>query len=98
MSKTRVLRIGLLALLLLLMSLLAGAVWAGSSDGPAVDWEVLSGGGAPAAAGGVTLNGTLGQTAIGLSSAGTRVLGAGFWYAAGKGVYDIYLPVVLRNS
>ena len=97
MTRARVLCIGLLALPLLLMILLAGVVWAGSSDGPAVDWQVLSGGGVPAAGGGVTLNGTLGQTAIGFSSVGTRVLGAGFWYGVGEGIFEIYLPLVLRN-
>jgi hypothetical protein len=93
----RLFHAGLLALPLLL---LAGAVWAGSSDGTAVDWQVLSGGGAPADAGSgsasITLNGTLGQTAIGLSSDGR--LGAGFWYGVGKAGYQIYLPLVIRNS
>ena len=100
MSKVRLFHAGLWVLPLLLMLLLVGAVWAASSDGPAVDWQVLSGGGAPAVSGSgaVTLNGTLGQTAIGFSSAGTRVLGAGFWYGVGEAGYQIYLPVVLRNS
>jgi hypothetical protein len=88
-------------LLLLLAGLaLAGAVWAGSSDVPAVDWQVLSSGGAPAVSGSesITLNGTLGQTAIGPSSVGDGDLGAGFWYGAGKGLFEIYLPLVLRGS
>jgi hypothetical protein len=99
MSRTHVLRVGLAALsLLLLVGLaLAGIVWAGSSDGTAVDWSVLSGGGAPASGGSVTLNGTLGQTAIGSSSGAGATVGAGFWYGLGEGVYEIYLPVVLRN-
>ena len=99
MSRTHVLRVGLAALsLLLLVGLaLAGIVWAGSSDGTAVDWSVLSGGGAPASGGSVTLNGTLGQTAIGSSSGTGAAVGAGFWYGLGEGVYEIYLPVVLRN-
>ena len=95
MSRARVLRIGLLVLPLLL---LASIAWAGSSANYAVDWQVLSGGGAPAAGGGVTLNGTLGQTAIGSSSISNRVLGAGFWYGLGEGVFELYLPLVLRNS
>jgi hypothetical protein len=98
MSKARLLHVGLLALLLLLTILLAGAVWAGSSDGTAVDWSVLSGGGAPAAGGAVTLNGTLGQTAIGPGASTHADLGAGFWYGLGEGGYRLYLPVVLRNS
>jgi hypothetical protein len=99
MSRTHVLRVGLAALsLLLLVGLaLAGIVWAGSSDGTAVDWSLLSGGGAPASGGLVTLNGTLGQTAIGPGANTHADLGAGFWYGLGEGVYEIYLPVVLRN-
>jgi hypothetical protein len=65
-----------------------------------VDWQVLSGGGAPSLSGSgrVVLNGTLGQTAIGLSSASHGNLGAGFWYGASQAAYEIYLPLVLRNS
>ena len=102
MSKAGVLHVGLLLLLLLMLAgpALAGAVWAGSSAHHAVDWQVLSSGGAPAlsSSGHVALNGTLGQTAIGPASAGNGALGAGFWYGAGEGVYKIHLPLVLRNS
>ena len=96
MSKTRLFHVGLLALPLLL---LAGVVWASSSDGTAMDWHVLSSGGAPAgsSSGAVALNGSLGQTAIGSSSGTGAAVGAGFWYGLGEGVYEIYLPVVLRN-
>jgi hypothetical protein len=69
------------------------------TDGAAVDWSVLSGGGAPAeSSSGVTLNGTLGQTAIGWSDATQGSLGAGFWYGVGERMYTVYLPLVLRNS
>lgn len=81
----------------LVLLLLTGVVLADTTQIPSVDWSVLSGGGAPAAGGSVTLNGTLGQTAIGPSSASNRILGAGFWYGAGEGVFEIYLPMVLRN-
>jgi hypothetical protein len=94
MSKARLLHVGLMVLFLLL---LAGAVWAGNSANYALDWHVLSGGGGPASAGGVTLNGTLGQTAIGPSAGGGVTLGAGFWYGLGQGLYRVYLPVVLRD-
>ena len=97
MTRARALRIGLLALPLLLLVSIA---WAGSSDGTVVDWSVLSGGGAPAesSSSALTLNGTLGQTAIGPSAATHGSLGAGFWYGAGKGVFEIYLSLVVRNS
>jgi hypothetical protein len=96
MKGTRVALAGLVALLLFL---LAGTVWAGSSANYAVDWSVLSGGGAPAesSSGAVALNGTLGQTAIGSSAATHGSLGAGFWYGAGARTYPVYLPILLRN-
>jgi hypothetical protein len=101
MSRTHVIRVGLAALsLLLLVGLaLAGIAWAGSSNGTSVDWSVLSGSGAPAdsSSGTVSLNGSLGQTAIGASSGSGATLGAGFWYGLGAGVYEVYLPVTLRN-
>jgi hypothetical protein len=78
---------------------LAGVTWAGSADGTAVDWQVLSGGGAPAVSGSghVALNGSLGQTAIGYSSTSHGALDAGFWYGVGEGKFQIYLPLVLRQ-
>lgn len=78
---------------------MAGAVWAGSSDGTAVDWSVLSGGGAPVASssGAVTMNGTLGQTAIGPGASPHADLGAGFWYGLGARMYTVYLPIIVRN-
>ncbi len=97
MSRARFLHAGLL--FLLLTSLLAGVVWAGSSANYAVDWSVLSSGGAPvsSSSGAVTLNGTLAQTAIGWSGGTRGSLGAGFWYGVGEGTYTLYLPLVLRN-
>ena len=101
MTRARVLQAGLVLLVLLLVAgpALAGLVRAGSSDGTAVDWSVLGGGGAPSESGSgeVTLNGTLGQTAIGSSSGSGASVGAGFWYGVGEGIYEVYLPVTLRN-
>lgn len=101
MDKTGITALGLALLLtiLLLGLVVAGVVWAGSSDGIAVDWSVLSGGGAPAESnsGTVALNGSLGQTAIGSSAATHGSLDAGFWYGTGQGMYAVYLPLVLRK-
>ena len=101
MSRGPAIRAGQAALSLLLLAglSLAGIAWAGRSDGAAVDWSVLSGGGAPAesSSGAVALNGTLGQTAIGSSSGTGATVGAGFWYGLGEGLYRLYLPVLLRN-
>ncbi len=99
-------RVTLICLIVLLLFLVAGVAWAGSSDNYAVEWWVKSGGGAPAASvsGDITLNGALGQTAIGNSTAGSNyVLGAGYWsargpYAGATLEEGIYLPLILRNS
>jgi hypothetical protein len=83
-------------LLMVLMS--ATAVLA--IDGTFVDWWVMAGGGAPLSADGITMNGTLGQPVVGLSSGGNVSLSAGYSVAGGYGVaateYLIYLPVVMR--
>jgi hypothetical protein len=101
MSRTQVIRAGLAASSLLLLAGLAvaGGARAGSSDGTAVDWSVLSGGGAPvvSSSGAVALNGTLGQTAIGPAAASDHALGAGFWYGMGERMYAVYLPLVVRD-
>jgi len=99
MSRTQILRVGLAALSLLVLAglALAGMAWAGSSNGTAVDWSVLSGGGAPVAVGSVTLNGSLGQTGIGSLSGPGVTVGAGFWYRLGEDIYEVYLPLTLRN-
>jgi hypothetical protein len=97
MSKTRLIPITLLALLLLL---LASGALAASTAQYAVDWQVLSAGGAPAASssGHVSMNGTLGQTAIGPSSGSQASLWAGFWYSIKQAVLDFFLPIVLRGN
>ena len=101
MTRPRSLHVGLAVSMLLLLAglALAGLVYAGSADGTAVDWVVLSGGGSPASSssGRVSLNGTLGQTAIGSSTGPGGTLGAGFWYGLGQGIYEVYLPLTLRN-
>jgi hypothetical protein len=101
MSRAQVIRVGLAALSLLLLAGLAaaGIAWAGSSDAVAVDWSVLSVGGAPAesSSGTVALNGSLGQTAIGPGTSPHADLSAGFWYSLGTRKYAVYLPVVLRK-
>ncbi|MEJ2709182.1 MAG: hypothetical protein P8074_16340 [Anaerolineales bacterium] len=91
--------IALASLAALVLFLLAGTVWAGSSNGLVVDWFVLSSGGAPAesSSGSVTLNGTLGQTAIGPSVAAHGDLGGGFWYGVGQEMSTVYLPIMIRN-
>jgi hypothetical protein len=49
--------------LLLICGLLATVAWAGDSASYSIDWQVTSGGGAPASSSGnVRLNATLGQS------------------------------------
>jgi hypothetical protein len=97
-SMNRRIRKPVLGLLALLILFVAGASWATGAADYALDWHVMSGGGAPVASSGdVTLNGTLGQTAIGPSLSGDYDLGAGFWYGAlERGAY-CYLPLILKR-
>jgi hypothetical protein len=95
MKKLHMAALGLATLLALA---LAGAAWAGSSAHYAIDWQVTGGGGAPAAtAGGVTLNATLGQTAIRLSSSSSSGLSAGYWYTNASRRTPVYLPLVVKG-
>ena len=89
------------ALLALALMAFLGAtiVWAGSSTHVNLFWQVLSGGGAPAASGSgrVALNGSLGQAAIGVSSSsGGTVLRSGYWPGTAEAGWEILLPIVLR--
>ena len=74
----------LLVLCLTAMAALAvvGIVLAGSS-GPAIGWQMFSGGGAPATGGNITLNDTIGQPIIGSSEGGNIALGSGYGYGLG---------------
>jgi hypothetical protein len=101
MKRVRAVSLGLGVLLFLLLTVAAGADRAADSG---IDWQVLSGGGAPASSssGVVALNGSLAQTAIGPSAGGSTSLGAGFWYGV-HGVepewdYGLYLPLIDRND
>lgn len=98
MNKAQMAALGLGALLTLF--LLAGVAWAGSSANYAINWQVMSGGGAPSesGSGNVTLIGSLGQTAIGPSVADGYDLSAGFWYSAARGGgQPVYLPMILKG-
>ena len=89
------------SLLVLLLFLLAAVAWAGSSTRYRLFWQVLSSGGAPAASrsGRVSLNGTLGQAATGVSTSasGDTVLQAGYWRGADEAEWSICLPVVVNG-
>lgn len=74
--RTRILIWSLTVSLLLALAVPAAL----AQQGPDIPWQVIGGGGAPSTGSGVTLNGTLGQPAIGPSSGGGSDLGAGYWY------------------
>jgi hypothetical protein len=99
MKKTHMVALGLATLLILLV---AGVAGAGQSASYAVNWQVLSGGGAPASAGDVSLNATLGQTAIGPSTSTSYKLGAGYWFGnmggQAPGGNQIHLPIIFKNA
>jgi hypothetical protein len=64
-----------------------------------IDWWVIGGGGGSGTAGGTSLDGTIGQWAVGSGTSGTTQLGSGFW---GGGSAEgpsgaVFLPVILRQ-
>ena len=69
-----------LALALLLALAIPVALLALEAQAADIPWEVIGSGGAPSAGPGVTLNGTLGQPIIALSSGMGLDLEAGYWY------------------
>ena len=65
-----------------------------SGSGPAIDWQVLAGGGGHASGTNITLDGTLGQPVTGLSTGGSARLSAGYWYEQQS--VRIFLPLLRR--
>ncbi|MFC2043319.1 hypothetical protein ACFLUA_04135 [Chloroflexota bacterium] len=59
-----------------------------------LDWWVLAGGGAPSSGDSITMNSTLGQPVIGISSGENVSLRAGYWVDGAE--YLVYMPVVMR--
>ena len=90
-------KIGLVLLALLAFSL-AGVAWAASASGAGIDWDVLASGGGPSSTSRVSLNTTLGQTAIGHAASPSN-MGSGYWSgelnAADR---SIYLPMLTRHQ
>jgi len=63
-----------------------------------IDWFVFGGGGGPAqsSGGGVNMNATLGQTAIGdAGSDGGVGIGSGYWYSQTR-LKSVFLPLITR--
>lgn len=74
--------------------LIVGIVFAQTGDGFDLTWHVISGGGTgPLSGDGFTIDSTLGQTIIGISSGGTNLLEHGFWFSMPS---STYLPIILK--
>ncbi len=95
MKKRRIL---ILVLIGLLGFALSGSALAKPAAGEGSDWWVFGGGGGRASAGNLTLEATLGQTAIGPSAYNPNYptqLQAGFWY--GMEPYSLVLPAIYNQ-
>lgn len=96
--KITVLAAVFLCSLLLALSTIEGLASAALANGtPAIDWNVIGGGGGHAQEGIYSLDGTAGQAAVGTATDTGLELCSGFWCGAAEG-YKVYLPFVLRND
>ena len=98
MVRQKTILILLVTIVLLLPVTVALAQSGGGYD---LSWSSVDGGGYTFSSGGAyTLGGTVGQPDAGLLSGGNYTLGGGFWGggAAAAMEYEIYLPLVLRNT
>ena len=91
-----------LGVLLLVGALLLAASALAQSPQQTYDlsWHTVDGGGHTRSSGGsYTLGGTIGQPDAGGLAGGAYTLGGGFWHggALAEVLYEIYLPLVLRN-
>ncbi len=87
--------VALLILAVLASGMAVGVAGAQTGGGYDLHWDVLGGGGYdPMSGSGYTLTGTLGQTAIGVSSGGGFQARHGFWYPLA--VARLYLPLTIK--
>jgi hypothetical protein len=81
--------------------LLVSLLFAGTAlaQPPSIGWWVISGGGGSGTAGDTSLDGTIGQWAVGSGTSGTTQVGSGFWGGgnAEGPLEGIFLPVLLRQ-
>ena len=84
----------------LVVSLFLVGIALAAPNAASINWWVISGGGASETAGNTSLDGTLGQWAVGSDTAGTTQLGSGFWGGCSPtgevDQHNIFLPLVLR--
>ena len=87
-------RITIITIALLSCLLIAAGVFV---DGiPEIDRWVIAGGGGGSNGGVVTLDASLGEPIVGISSGGSIALEAGFWTGAGSVTNHIFLPLLSR--
>jgi hypothetical protein len=85
---------------MLIVSLLLVGMAMAPPNAPGITWWVIGGGGGSETSGAVSLDGTIGQWAVGSGASGDTQLGSGFWGGGGSVTGDvdlhrIFLPVVL---
>jgi hypothetical protein len=69
-----------------------------AAGGPERLRQVIGGGGTSAEISGVMLHGTLGQPVAGrVTGDGGVEIGQGYWSGGGKTIYEVYLPITLRQ-
>jgi hypothetical protein len=83
---------------LVVFLLLAGVAWAQVSPAHDLRWHVLSGGGSPMSSPVHSINGTLGQLAIGPAGGTEHSVGAGYWHSLPNVGFRIFMPLVVRSS
>ncbi|MGD2156731.1 MAG: hypothetical protein PVG14_03095 [Anaerolineales bacterium] len=68
-----------------------------SSTNFAIPWDVVSGGGNEISSTNYTIKGTTGQATIGIGSSSSYTIGAGYWYGVDEGLFQILLPLIIKN-
>ena len=87
-------RTTIITIVLLSCLLIAAGVFV---DGiPKIDRWVIAGGGGGSNGGVVTLDASLGESIVGISSGGSIVLEAGFWTGTAGRSNQIFLPLLSR--
>jgi hypothetical protein len=96
-------RIKFLLVIMLALCLLLGATGpvraarsSQASAAQAIGWWVLGSGGGPSSGSTITLDGTLGQPVVGVSTNGVTTLSAGYWFAGHVSGNATFLPLIMR--